>query len=355
MRLLLDADPPFARWCAWGGGQALRAGRSAFRQSWLKSLSRGLGPRGEVTSVSYRLRHGGDRIRVPAQRVTWESVGMLREVRRFEPERNELTYEVLRELLAALPDVPHFVMCETAFFLALPEPASAYAVPAELRNRGVRRYGGSGLVHEWVWQGVHERFGSAVSRVVSIQLGDHPNVAALKDGLPVETTMGFTPVEGIPSHTGCGDLDVSVVFELRESGMPLSEINEMLSARSGFRALVGRRCGFRDLVAPGLDAKREWTRRILRYDLVKSVGACAAVLGGVDAVVFAAEDPSGCASFILEICRDLAPLGLRIRPAGPSGDDGVFSEDGSGVKVVNLEAKLWHVMAARAETLEKEE
>jgi acetate kinase len=354
MRLLIDADPPCARWCAWEG-QALRTGRSAFHQGWLRGLSRGLGPRGEVTSVSYRLRHGGDRILVPAQRVTRESVGMLREVRRFEPEHNELTYEVLRELLAALPDVPHFVLCDTAFFLALPEPASAYAVPAELRNRGVRRYGGSGLVHEWVWRGVHERFGSAVSRVVSIMLGDHPNVAALKDGLPVETTMGFTPVEGIPSHTGCGDVDVSVVFELRASGMPLREINEMLSVRSGFRALVGRKCGFRDLVAPGFDAKREWTRRILRYGLVKSVGACAAVLGGVDAVVFAAEDLSGCTGFILEICRDLASLGLRIRPSGPSGDDGVFSEDGSGVKVLNVEARLWDVMAARAAALEKEE
>ena len=228
-------------------------------------------------------------------------------------------------------------------------------MPAELRNRGVRRYGGSGLVHEWVWQGVRERFGAAASRVISIELGDHPNVAALKDGRPVETTMGFTPVEGIPSHTGCGDLDVSVVFELRASGMPLREINDMLSARSGFRALVGRRCGFRALVAPGPDEKREWARRILRYDLVRSIGASAAVLGGVDVVVFAAEDLAGCTGFIVEICRDLAPLGLRIRPSGPSGDDGVFPEDGSGVKVVNVEARLWDVMAARAAALEKEE
>jgi acetate kinase len=219
----------------------------------------------------------------------------------------------------------------------------------------VRRYGGSGLVHEWVWQNVHERLGSAVSRVISIRLGDHPNVAALRDGRPMETTMGFTPVEGIPSHTGCGDLDVSVVFELHASGMPLREINEMLSARSGFRALVGRKCGFRELVAPGLDPNRAWARRILRYDLVRSVGACAAALGGVDAVVFAAEDPGGCNGFILEICRDLKSLGLRVRPEGPSGIDGVFSEGGSGVMAVNIEARLWRVMAARAETLEKEE
>jgi acetate kinase len=354
MRLLIDADPPYVRWCAWEG-QVVRTGRSVHRPGWLRSLSRGIEPRRELTSVSHRLHHGGDRIRVPAQRVTAESVGLIHEVQRFQPEHNGLTHEVLQELLAALPDVPHFVLCDTAFFLDLPEPASAYAVPAELRNRGVRRYGGSGLAHEWIWQDVRERFGRAVSRVISIRLGDHPNVAALREGRPMDTTMGFTPVEGIPSHTGCGDLDVSVVFELHASGMSLREINEMLSARSGFRALVGRKCGFRELVAPGLDPDRAWARKILRYDLVRSVGACAAVLGGVDAVVFAAEDPGGCNAFILEICRDLESLGLRVRPEGPSGKDGVFSERVSGVMAVNIETKLWRVMAARAETLEKEE
>ena len=354
MRLLIDPDPPCVRWCAWEG-QAVRTGRSARRPGWLRSLLRGIEPRGGVTSVSHRLHHGGDRVRVPAQRATAEAVGFIREALRFQPGHNGLTYEVLRELLAALPDIPHFVLCDTAFFLDLPDPASAYAVPAELRNRGVRRYGGSGLVHEWVWQDVHQRLGGAVSRVISIRLGDHPNVAALRDGRPMDTTMGFTPVEGIPSHTGCGDLDVSVVFELHASGMSLQEINGMLSARSGFRALAGRDCGFRELVAPGLDPDRAWARRILRYDLVKSVGACAAVLGGVDAVVFSAEDPAGCNGFILEICRDLGSLGLRVRPEGPSGKDGVFSEGGSGVMAVNLETRLWRVMAARAETLEKEE
>jgi len=171
----------------------------------------------------------------------------------------------------------------------------------------------------------------------------------------MDTTMGFTPVEGIPSHTGCGDIDVSVVFELQSSGMALSEINEMLSARSGFRGLAGKRCGMRDLLVDNGNADKALARRILLYDIVKYIGAFMAVLGGVDAVGFIAENPVENSSFIRSICEELEFLGLRF----PSitlgrGNDAAFFEQRSKVKTVILKADLWRIMSHRAAAAEKE-
>ena len=165
-------------------------------------------------------------------------------------------------------------------------------------------------------------------------LSHSTNVAAIKDGRPVDTTMGFTPVEGIPSHTSCGDIDASVVFELQASGMSMSEINELLSARSGFRALVGRPCGFRELVLENGEPDQALARKILLYDIVKYVGAYAAVLGGVDALCFVAEDPRQAGPFIKAARRELSFLG-RVKAAVLKGD-------------------IWRIMSCRAAAVEKE-
>jgi acetate kinase len=243
--------------------------------------------------------------------VTPAILAAAQEAVRYSPEHNGLTVALLRQLQGRLPQIAHFLLCDTAFFCGLPAEASSYAVPAELRRRGVRRYGGDGLLHEWTGIRAREIFGPATQRVVSVRLGDRTNAAALAAGRPVDTTIGFTPVEGILSDTCCGDIDSSVVFELQSSGLAWSEINELLSARSGFRALAGRRCGFAELLCC-TGAAMVLARRILRYEVVKSVGAFAALLGGADAVVFSADDPPASGHFIRDICRDLVCLGLHL-------------------------------------------
>ena len=333
MRLLLDADPPVVRWCRETDG-AFRTGTGALGPAWASALAKRAGPLAQATSISYRLRHGGDRISQPAMRLTPQVLEAVRDSVRLQPEHNGLTYEAMRTMLKLAPDVLHIVMCDTAFFLDLPAESRLYAVPARLRAGAMRRHGGGGLVHQWAWQRVRELAGRAVSRMISIQLGNHTNVAAIKDGRPVDTTMGFTPVEGIPSHTSCGDIDASVVFELQASGMSMSEINELLSARSGFRALVGRPCGFRELVLENGEPDQALARKILLYDIVKYVGAYAAVLGGVDALCFVAEDPRQAGPFIKAARRELSFLGK--------------------VKAAVLKGDIWRIMSCRAAAVEKE-
>jgi acetate kinase len=330
MRLMLDPEPRAVRWC-----QETAAGRRAGRG--VRGALRG----GAVESVSYRFRHGGDGLRVPVSRVTPAVMAAAQEAVRYSPEYNGLTVSLLRELQERWPKAEHLLLCDTAFFWDLPAAASSYAVPAELRRRGVRRYGGDGLLHEWAGLQAKELFGPTARRVISVRLGDRSNAAALAEGRPVDTTIGFTPVEGILSDTCCGDIDSSVVFELQSSGLTLSEINELLSERSGIRALAGRRCGFAELLC-GAGAGLALARRILRYEVVKSVGGFAALLGGADAVVFSVDDPPASRRFIRDICRDLACLGLRL------------GAPGSEVKTAVLKYDLWRVMSCLSQAAARE-
>ena len=303
------------------------------------------GRRQRITSVVYRLRHGGELIRHSAQRVTPGLLDLVRGAIRYLPEYNELTYEVMRRMLGVMPSIPHILLCDTAFFAGMPLEASAYALPPLLRARGIRRYGDYGLTHQWAFAEAQKLSGASAARVITIHLGDHPNMAVIRNGKPLDTTIGFTPVEGLPSHSGCGDIDASVVFELQASGFSLGEINELLSARSGFRGLTGRACGFLDLMDTGSDAKKDLARKILLYDIVRYAGAFAALTGGVDAIVFVAEMPHKCAAFIADICRGLAFLGLRCRAAISGRAGGAFiSEQNSKVKVLVLKDDIWRTM-----------
>ena len=355
MRILLDPDPPFLRWRADAEG-GVRTGKAVLGPKLLTALAGGGAPLDRAASISYRLHHGGDRVRQPAERVTPKILDAVRDAVRLLPDHNELTFQAMRLMMKAAPDVPHILLCDTAFFLGMPAAASAYAIPAELRGRGARRYGGCGLFHQWAWQKASELCGPHVSKMISIQLGDHSNAAALKDGLPVDTSMGFTPVEGMLSSGACGDIDVSVVFELQSSGMSLSEINELLSARSGFGALAGKPCGLRDLLCMDDDAGKSLARRMLNYDIVKYTGAFAAALGGVDLISFAAEDPESSAPFILEVCRELEFLGLCYNGIGRVSAQGeIFSQRDSRVKAVVLRDDLWSILSRRAAAVEGED
>jgi len=353
MRLLIDPDPPYLRWCR-DSARGFKTGRGLPGGEWLRDAGRGR-ELARATSICHRLHHGGEYFHRPVTRATPKALAELRQAARHLPEHNKLNCEALRRTLELAPEVPQFILCETALFIDLPAPASSYAVPAELAGRGVRRYGGSGLLHQWAWERTRELCGEAAARMVSVQLGDHPNLAALKHGRPVDTTIGFTPVEGLPSRTGCGDIDPSVVFELRSSGMSLSEINELLSARSGFRALAGGPCGFLDLLEPAGVPGRAFVREVLVYDVVRQLGAFAAALGGVDALAFSVPEPGPAAGLLMEVCAQLDFLGARCRPPVGGAEAELISTDGPGVKVVVLKDDPWRVLSCRARAAEDKE
>jgi acetate kinase len=346
MLLLFDPEPPYLRWCVFEQGAA-RSRRCSFGAEWLRTVKKGAGNLGRVKAVGYLLRHGGDRIKKPVLRVTPQTLSEVEDAVRFLPEFNDITCKVLDRWTKELPGIPHFLFCDTAFFSGLPDVAGTYAVPEELREKGVRRYGSYGLVHQWAWEKARSLFGGSVGKMVSVYLGDHTNLAALRDGKSLDTTIGFTPVEGIPSQTGCGDIDATIVFELLSSGMSFREINELLSRKSGFKALLGRRCSYSDLVSGPATVENGPARDILIYDVLKYVGAFTALLGGLNTLAFATRHPEGSMSLIREICGRLDFLPVRLHPDGSAAGEDAWnlSDNSARINVSVFKSDIWKIMA----------
>jgi acetate kinase len=355
MLLLFDPEPPYLRWCVFEQGAA-RSSRCSFGTEWFRMVKEGAGNLGRVKAVGYLLRHGGDRIKEPVLRVTPQTLDQVEDAIRFLPEFNDITCKVLDRWTKELPAIPHFLFCDTAFFSGLPDVAGTYAVPEELREKGVRRYGSYGLVHQWAWDEARSLFGGNVGRMVSVYLGDHTNVAALRDGKSLDTTIGFTPVEGIPSRTGCGDIDATIVFELHSAGMSFREINELLSRKSGFKALLGHHCSYRDFACEPAGADTTAARDILVYDVVKSIGAFTATLGGLDTLTFATRHPEESISIIREICGRLDFLRVRLHPVGPAAGEDAWklSDNSSKMNVSLLKSDIWKIMAHLTEPMIEE-
>jgi acetate kinase len=179
-----------------------------------------------------------------------------------------------------------------------------------------------------------------------VYLGDQTNMAAIRDGLPVDTTIGFSTVEGIISATACGDIDPTVVFQMQSEGMTLEQIGRLLSAKSGFTGLMGRRAGLLDVLSATADPQARLAKDMLRYGILRHIGACIAVLGGVDALAFATPHRAECLGFVAEICRALACVGVRSR-TGPieQGAAWELTDPASPAKAFCLDYNKWQVLA----------
>ena len=347
MFLLFDVEPPYIHWCRAGKKGKFVDGRCRFDGKSGEQLAGEIGNIGNVEAAAYLLHHGGGiitRTLTPIRRTTLGKIG---ECIPLLPEYNDLTFRVVDTWRRWMPRIPHFLFCNTAFFSRLPDVAGTYAVPEVLRKKDVRRFGGYGLFHEWAWMQVSHQSPGKNGRVISVYLGNRTNIAAIRGGRAIDTTIGFTPVEGIPSSTSIGDIDATVVFELYSTGMSFAEINQLLSQKSGFSGLLGRKCTFTDLLAPGLIPEVKAIYDVFLYDIMKYLGAFVSLLGGVDAVVFCSENLEAAYGLIGDICRRLGFMGVKCRPQPPKGRGQVriLSAPESGVKIMGLEGDKWSIMA----------
>jgi len=299
-------------------------------------------------AIGYLLYHGGDIIKNPVEEISFDSLGKIGECVKFLPEYNDITFKVIKYCLKRFPKAKHLLLCDTAFFVDLPPEVSTYAVPYELRKKGVRRYGGQGLLHQWAWDKVKASAETKVSKAISVYLGDYSNMVAVKDGLPRETSMGFTSVEGIISAVSCGDIDPTVIFQLYSTGMSFEAINRLLSKESGFTALLGRKAGFSDLLAVKRGPKEIALSKIYCYNILKYLGGFTSALGGADALIFTGEEIKCSIPLVRRICGNLGFLGLKLKPRHTAGK-GVISltEENSTIRVFCLEYEKWGVLAQR--------
>jgi acetate kinase len=209
----------------------------------------------------------------------------------FAPLHDPAVIEVIKEMMARFPDIAHYACFDTVFHETMPEAATTYAIPLEYRERGVRRYGFHGLSCESIVRQL--RAESTVEfprRMVIAHLGSGCSVTAVVDGCSVDTTMGLTPTGGVVMGTRPGDLDPGlVVYLMRQMERKVTALEKMLNHDSGMVALSGMPNDMkmvREAAARG-DAKARLAVDIFTRSVKKAVGGFAALMGGVDAVVFA--------------------------------------------------------------------
>ena len=293
-----------------------------------------------VVASGHRMVHGGEEFSQPV-RVTASVHERLAVLSSLAPLHNPPALDVMDAARDCFPDVPLVAVFDTAFFHDLPESVRSYAVPGEWRERhGIRRYGFHGLAHQHMARrlGAVVRTPGALGRVISLHLGNGCSAAALRDGRPVETSMGFTPLEGLVMGTRCGDLDPGVVLQLAAAGSSFREIDDALNRQSGLLGLSGVSGDVRELLELETcgHAGARLALAAFHHRLHKYLGAYAAVLGGVDAVTFGGGIGEHSAAIRARTCAGLGWLGLELDDranADCTGRPGRISSEASAIEV----------------------
>jgi len=242
-----------------------------------------------VNLVAHRLVHGGNRIKRP-ETVDSQVESAIEQLAAMAPLHNPAALALIRHCRTELgDDVVQVVVPDTGFYTDLPEVASAYALPNNLcEQHQIHRFGFHGIAHQAMLQRWQESRPDLVNggQVISLQLGAGCSVTAINQGRVVDTSMGFTPLEGLVMATRCGDIDAGVVLYLqREAGYSLDDMDRLLNHESGLLGLSGESADMRDLLLSEEPAAK-LAVEIFCYRARKYIGAYLAVLGGTDAILF---------------------------------------------------------------------
>jgi len=309
--------------------------------------------RSEIIAVGHRVVHGGERFTESAL-IDDDVMQELRNLIDLAPLHNPHNITGIKATLKNLPGVPNVAVFDTAFHYRMPEHAYIYPVPYVLYKKyRIRRYGFHGMNHHYVSQRAAEMLGTTRDKLkmITCHLGNGASMSAVDNGVSVDTTMGFTPLEGLMMGTRCGDIDPAIILHMigREE-LSLHEANTMMNKHSGLIGVSGVSSDMREVI----EAKEEGNKRaklafdIYCYRVKKYIGAYAAAMGGLDAVVFSAGIGENSAEVRAQSTSDLQFLGIDLdesKNADAVGKEAVVSKDDSRVKVIVVPANEELVIA----------
>ncbi|MEL6344319.1 MAG: acetate/propionate family kinase [Myxococcota bacterium] len=328
----LDDAPPVA------------LGEADHRQAIGRMLSDLLAASGvEIAAVGHRVVHGGQQYDAPT-RIDDETEASIAALSELAPLHVPANVAGVRAARAALPSVPHVAVFDTAFHATLPHRAQMYALPMALTEKyGLRRYGFHGPSHQWVAQRAAAHLESDLRdlRIITCHLGNGCSVAAVEYGRSVETSMGMTPLEGLVMGTRSGDVDPGLLIDLaRKEGLDLEGLDQLLNRRSGLAGLSGVSNDMRDIqerAAEG-DERCRMALHVFAHRLRKYIGAYAAVMGGVDAIVFTGGIGQNSALIRHRVAQRMEFLGARL------------DEDRNRDATVSQQSPVAEISAPRART-----
>jgi acetate kinase len=247
----------------------------------------------DISAVGHRVVHGGEKFK-SSVRITEEVLEAIRSVQDLAPLHNPPNIAGIEAAQELLPEVPHIAVFDTAFHQTMPESAYLYAVPYEwYAMYGVRRYGFHGTSHLYVSRRAAVLLNKKPSEVnlITLHIGNGVSLTAVKEGISVDTSMGLTPLEGAVMGTRSGDIDPAIIlFMIEKEGFYAEEIESILNKKSGLLGITGKYMDRRDIdrAAEEGDRRCQLAVEIEVYRLKKYIGAYAAALGKVDALVFTA-------------------------------------------------------------------
>jgi acetate kinase len=289
-----------------------------------------------LTVVGHRVVHGGDRFADPAL-VDDAVLDAIRDLVPLAPLHNPANLEGIEVARRVFPDLPQVAVFDTAFHQTLPPSAYTYALDRQVARRyGIRRYGFHGTSHSYVSREAARRLGRDDVALVVLHLGNGASASAVLGGRCLDTSMGLTPLEGLVMGTRSGDLDPAVVFHLRRvAGMSIDDVDALLNKQSGMLGLAGAN-DLREVwrLADEGDADAAVALEVYAYRIRKYIGAYAAALGRLDAIVFTAGVGENDARMRARVIEGLAGLGVLLDPtrnADPADHGGLITADESGV------------------------
>ena len=297
----------------------------------------------EINAVGHRMVHGGEKFS-ESVRLTPEVLAAFTACNDLAPLHNPANLKGVNAISAILPNVPQIGVFDTAFHQTMPKHAYLYAVPYELYEKyGVRRYGFHGTSHRYVSQRVCEFLGVEPEgkKIITCHLGNGASITAIDKGKSVDTSMGFTPVAGLVMGTRAGDLDLGALLYICEKeGLDLPKANNLINKKSGVQGISGVSSDFRELQAAMEkgNEKAALALDVFCYNVKKYIGAYAAVLNGVDLIIFTGGIGENDNLVRWETCKNMDYLGIQVdkQKNEVRGKDTIISTEQSTTTVMTV-------------------
>jgi acetate kinase len=306
----------------------------------------------QLGAAGHRLVHGGSQYAQP-QRITAQFLSDVEQLVPLDPDHMPAAIRGIKFIAEKFPDLPQVACFDTAFHRSLPKVARMYALPRAFYDQGIVRYGFHGLSYEYIMRELQTLEGErSKGRVIIAHLGSGASIVAVKEGKSVDTSMGFTPLEGLVMSTRSGDVDPgALLYLLEQKKTSAKELDTILNKKSGLLGVSEKSRDMRVLLNEmQKDVRAEEAVDLFCYRVKKYIGAYAAVLGGLDLLVFAGGIGEHAPAVRERICDGLDFLGVRLDGPGNEANEALISATQSQVKVrvINTNEDLMIVRHVRS-------
>lgn len=312
----------------------------------------------DIEAVGHRVVHGGETFSNSVL-ITDEVIGVLQDNIELAPLHNPPNIKGIQACKRVLQGTPQVAVFDTAFHSKMPPKAYLYGIPYELYKKyKIRRYGFHGTSHLFVSLRAAEILGKEINelKIITAHLGNGCSMSAIDNGKSVDTTMGFTPLEGLLMGTRSGDMDpYLILYIMGKEGLSLHEANTLLNKHSGLMGISGESSDMREILAAVKDdhKRAKYAFEVFTYRIRKYFGAYSAAMGGIDAFVFTGGIGENSFEVRAEVCKQLDFLGVQIDEQKNEDNEEIISTDSSPVKVMRIPTNEELVIAMDTNTIVK--